>query len=599
LGGLTLLFLVSHAASTAQPPPSPPASKLSPQQVRQLLEKRGKVGFVPGEIIAKRKATIGPAEAAPLPPGITAEFEAREGRTSGGEVVFRLKTTIGASMTRARQSDRTKQAVAALRQSGEYEYVQPNYLLHIADTTPADTLYPRQWHYFVNGSASGQSPGGIGLPTTWDSNKGSAGIVVAVIDTGILPLHPDIAGSGNLVAGFDMISDTAVANDGDGRDADPADPGDATAPGECSPGDPARPSSWHGTHVAGTVGVGKTNNTDGVAGVNWTTKVQAVRVLGKCGGSIVDINDGIRWAAGLTVPGSPANPTPAKVINMSLGGALPCSESPSTQAAINDAVAAGTTVVVAAGNEASDASGFLPAGCNNVVAVAASDFRGRLVTRYSNFGAVVDILAPGGDVDRDDNGDGHPDGVLSMVQGGYDEYNGTSMASPHVAGVAALILAGNSALTPAQVESRLKASASPRTSTQCPRPCGAGLLMAPRGADTPPPIALSLSPAEVRLDPGGTATLTATVTRDGGPLSGETVTFTSASAAVASVNPATASTDASGRASTTVRGEARGDTNVRAQAQAASREAPVRVPALSLLGASVLAAILLVLIRRL
>src|SRR5439155_471819 len=242
--------------------------------------------------------------------------------------------------------------------------------------------------------------------------------VVAVIDTGVLPNHEDVVGSRNYVGGFDVVTDRARANDGDGRDGDPTDPGDGVAAGECFPGSPALPASWHGTHVAGTVGIGGTNNAVGVAGVNWRVKVQAVRVLGKCGGTIADINDGIRWAAGLPVPGAPNNPHPAKVINMSLGGRGRCTLSPSTQAAIDDAVNAGAAVVVAAGNEAADASGFFPASCEHVITVAASDYRGHLVTRYSNFGQDVDLLAPGGDVARDDNGDGQNDGVLSMVRGG-------------------------------------------------------------------------------------------------------------------------------------------------------------------------------------
>ncbi|MCK7509501.1 MAG: S8 family serine peptidase [Desulfobacterales bacterium] len=118
------------------------------------------------------------------------------------------------------------------------------------------------------------------------------------------------------MSGYDMISDPGIANDGNGRDGDASDPGDAIAANECYPGSLALPSSWHGTHVAGTVGVGRTNNGIGVAGVNWTVEVQPVRVLGKCGGTMVDINDAIRWAAGLSVPGAPNNPTPAKVINM-------------------------------------------------------------------------------------------------------------------------------------------------------------------------------------------------------------------------------------------------------------------------------------------
>jgi hypothetical protein len=203
-----------------------------------------------------------------------------------------------------------------------------------------------------------------------------------------------------------------------------------------------------------------------------------VRVLGKCGGTTSDIDDAIRWAAGLPVPGVPTNPDPAKVINMSLGGDIPCSDSPSTQSAINDAVAAGVTVVVAAGNSADDAANHMPASCDNVITVAASDYRGHLVTRYSNFGDTVEIMAPGGDIRRDDDGDGNKDGVLSMIDGGYALYNGTSMAAPHVSGVAALLLADDSSLTPAQVLAEIQKNALPRNSTECPKPCGKGLLNA-------------------------------------------------------------------------------------------------------------------------
>jgi hypothetical protein len=174
----------------------------------------------------------------------------------------------------------------------------------------------------------------------------------------------------------------------------------------------------------------------------------------------------------------PNNPNPARVINMSLGAPVSCSQAPALQSAINDAVAAGTVVVVAAGNEAIDVAGALPGGCDNVVAVAASDARGHLVTRYSNFGDRIDILAPGGDLQRDDNGDGRPDGVLSTVQGGYAFFNGTSMASPHTAAVAALMVAADPTLTPAEIEAQIKGNAIPRDATHCPKACGAGLLNA-------------------------------------------------------------------------------------------------------------------------
>ncbi|MDH3716296.1 MAG: S8 family serine peptidase, partial [Gammaproteobacteria bacterium] len=425
-----------------------------------------------------------------------------------------------------------------------------------------------------------------------------------------LPAHPDIAGSPNLVNGFDMISSAFTANDGDGRDGNPTDPGDAIAANECFPGSPPQGSSWHGTHVAGTVGVGNTDNASGVAGTNWNSSVQAVRVLGKCGGSISDINDGIRWAAGLPVPGAPSNPTPARVINMSLGAGAPCSASPSTQSAINDAVAAGVTVVVAAGNEASDAAGFLPASCDNVITVAAGDFRGHLVSRYSNFGATVEIMAPGGDTQRDDNGDGNPDGVLSMVQGGFAFFNGTSMASPHVAGVAGLLLAQDSQLTPQQVTELIINNAQPRSSQQCPRPCGAGLLNANIRVSAPPPppppppppepVVLSVVPTVIDIDEDDTAVITVTVTQGGAALADETVSFVSVDSDVATVAPDSDETDSAGRAQATVTGVNDGDTEivVRLPAQTQTAAVRVEVAVASALGWNVLLALLALAVYR-
>ena len=163
------------------------------------------------------------------------------------------------------------------------------------------------------------------------------------------------------------------ANDGDGRDSNPSDPGDWVAANECFAGSAASNSSWHGTHVAGTIGAAS-NNGVGVAGINWSSKILPVRVLGKCGGTISDIADGMRWSAGLPVPGVPANANPAKVLNLSLGGSGACDAT--YQNAINAIVAAGTTVVVSAGNSNANASGFRPANCNGVITVAATNRNG-------------------------------------------------------------------------------------------------------------------------------------------------------------------------------------------------------------------------------
>jgi len=572
-------------APAAPPPPALAVMPMPTEEVQRLLEKRLTPNFVPGEVVVKMKPGVR-AAAVPAAEMRRLQIALAEQLTSGGERIFRVLPAVASAMAPQAMVDRTLDLVRTMAARPDVEYAQPNYIFQIS-AVPNDPGYAQQWHYFDNGSGAGQVPGGINLPQVWDSNKGSSSVVVAVIDTGILPNHPDISGSPNLVGGYDMISDPFIANDGGGRDNDATDPGDAIAAGECGPGSPPQGNSWHGTHVAGTVGVGNTNNGTGVAGINWSVQLQPVRVLGKCGGTMVDINDAIRWAAGLPVPGVPTNTTPAKVINMSLGGASPCSASPATQSAINDAIARGVTVVVAAGNEASNAANFLPASCNGVITVAASDLRGRLVTRYSNFGPRVDILAPGGDTARDDNNDGQNDGVLSMVQGGYARYNGTSMASPHVAGVVALMLANRPTLTPAQVLAELKAAALPRSAVECPQPCGAGLLNARAalgpGAPPPPPpppaATVALAPASANVPIGQSTTLVATVSAGGAPAAGRTVQFSSSSPLVASVTPASANTDASGNASVTVTAIVAGSAVITAIAEGAQGTSAITVPA--------------------
>ncbi|MBV7377615.1 S8 family peptidase [Maritimibacter dapengensis] len=462
------LAMAITGAATAQDAAEFPAVDLPP--VPETAQ------TVPGRIIVKLRETgldqfgrLSTDQVVPL------GLEAAPEITSGGELIYRVNVATLLNAQNAQELGETVQGIASeIAALPDVEYAQPDWELY-PFLTPGDAHYPLQWHYHDFGTGPDQSPGGIGLPAAWDVTTGDGSVTVSVIDTGILDNHADVVSSGNIRSGYDMISDPSRAADGDGRDADPFDAGDAVAAGECGPGSPARGNSWHGSHVAGTVGVGASDNSDGIAGVAWNVGVQSIRVLGKCGGSTSDINDAIRWAAGLPVPGVPANPTPADVINMSLGAPVPCSASPSTQAAINDAVSAGTTVVVAAGNDTMSASNAFPASCANVITVAASDARGHLA-RYSNFGPAVEIMAPGGDVQRDDNGDGQPDGVLSLVSGGYAWYNGTSMAAPHVAGAAALMLANDPSLTTAEILAELQATATPRTTTECSEACGAGLL---------------------------------------------------------------------------------------------------------------------------
>ncbi|HET7091091.1 MAG TPA: S8 family serine peptidase, partial [Anaerolineae bacterium] len=364
------------------------------------------------------------------------------------------------------------------------EYVEPDRILQPL-LTPNDPQYGSQWHYFETY--------GINAPAAWDITTGTNNVVVAVIDTGATN-HADL--SGRAVPGYDFISDVPTANDGNGRDSDPSDPGDwVTSDESNTPGGPFQgclvvDSGWHGTHVAGTIGANG-NNSTGVAGVNWASRILPVRVLGKCGGYTSDIVDGMRWAAGLSVAGVPANAYPAEVLNLSLGGPGTCTSS--QQSAISAIVAAGSTVVVAAGNENADASGSNPGNCSGVITVAATDRSGNRAF-YSNYGSVVEISAPGGETNVSDL-----NGILSTLNTGttvpafdtYVFYQGTSMAAPHVAGVASLLYSLSPSLTPGQVGRILTTTitAFPVGSSCNTSICGAGIVNAGASVNTLPRIA--------------------------------------------------------------------------------------------------------------
>ncbi|PGH44675.1 hypothetical protein COO58_09750 [Micromonospora sp. WMMA1996] len=305
--------------------------------------------------------------------------------------------------------------------------------------------------------------GGVYADAAWATGADGAGVTVAVLDTGVTR-HHDLAG--RLRAGYDFVSAPDDARDGDGRDPDATDQGDWAEPGDCGP--EFRPSSWHGTHVAGTVAA---RDEGGVAGLAPGARVQPVRVLGRCGGTTADLVDAIVWAAGGRVPGVPDNPTPARVLNLSLGAPGPCD--PATQAAIDDAVARGATVVVSAGNAGADAAQQTPASCAGVLTVAASTVDGERAG-YSNRGTAVELAAPGGDREHGvrstvDTGRTVPEGD------GWAAYAGTSMAAPHVSAAVALLLDRRPDLRPAETSALLTATARPSARPDECR-CGAGVL---------------------------------------------------------------------------------------------------------------------------
>ena len=370
----------------------------------------------------------------------------------------------GAELVRIEPADRNQlqQVINVLRAEPEVEYAEEDLLMQPL-FTPNDSRYNEQWQYF-------DSIAGLRMTTAWDSSAGD-GVVVAVIDTGYLP-HSDLIG--NLLAGYDMIDDTFISQDGDGRDSDALDPGDWSVSGECFTGSSASNSSWHGTHVAASVAA-ETNNGLGVAGVAFGARVVPVRALGRCGGYTSDIADAIIWSAGGTVTGVPINVNPAQVLNLSLGGSGSCSSS--SQAAIDIARSLGSTVVVAAGNGNTDVSSSAPANCAGVITVAATNRAGTRAY-YSNYGSAVDVAAPGGELLSGDVTGGilsaQNAGTTSAGSDSYEFYQGTSMAAPHVAGVAALLYAAAPGVTPDEVETILKTTA--RAFTGMCIGCGSGIV---------------------------------------------------------------------------------------------------------------------------
>lgn len=443
---------------------------------------------------------------------------------------------------------RSSELVARLRADPEVENAWVDERVR-ATAAPNDPRYPGgqtsitpaagQWYLRAPDATIVSA---INSEGAWDVTQGSPAIVVAVLDTGVRPDHPDL--TGKLLPGYDFVSQDAqgvfvTANDGNGRDADPADPGDWVTQLESDQvGGPlegcgASPSSWHGTQTAGLVGAA-TNNAIGIAGSGRDVRILPVRVLGKCGGFLSDVVAGMLWAAGLS--NDPVvNPNPAKVINLSLGSTGACAGT-LYESAISQVAAAGVTVSVAAGNDAGRAVGK-PANCPGAIGVGGLRHIGTKVG-FSDIGPEISVSAPGGNCVNNSGlclfplltttnagsttpaGNTYSDGVNASV--------GTSFSSPLVAGTAALMLSVNSGLTPSQVRAGLMgtARAFPTTGADpgvpvCAPPsdadqfecyctsstCGAGMLNAAGAALAASTLKAWATPSATQVQVGSTITI--------------------------------------------------------------------------------------------
>ena len=369
---------------------------------------------------------------------------------SAAEVAGKLRGTLGQSFSLQRvraaangsqvlksgkNLDRVEAALLMrlLASNPDVEYVEPDREAH-ALSVPNDTDFSLQWYMT-------EWVGGNDAAYAWDYSTGDPNILIAVLDSGITN-HSDL--NSKKVGGYDFVTDTSRSKDGNGRDPDPADPGTfspAIMDDPCVGDFPCSnlsPSDWHGTVVAG-IAAAATNNSSGIAGVGYNARFVPIRVLGRGGsGHLSDVADAIRWASGAAVAGVPANPYPAKIINLSLGWETFDACSPTLQSAIDTAYSNGATVIAAAGNSNSS-SLIQPAKCNNVISVAATNRAGNRAY-YSSYASWITISAPGGVGTA-------ADGIYSTSNTGtqgpaaqtYKYGEGSSMSAPQVAGVVALI----------------------------------------------------------------------------------------------------------------------------------------------------------------
>lgn len=420
--------------------------------------------------------------------------------TTAGVPLTRVRGMSGGAhvieLSRATTAAEAQAVVQELRRDPDVEFAEPDRWVEPL-LIPNDERYAHQWYLH---EAQAEVAAG-NLPSAWDLAAGGSPVTVAIVDTGIVP-HADLDAS-RILPGYDFVSDPFMGNDGDGRDADPTDPGDWVTAEDLSAGHPlclhASKSSWHGTQIAGIIGA-TLDNALNMSGVSGAARLLPVRVLGKCGGYLSDVLDGARWAAGVSDPHLPANPNPARVINMSLGAHTSCSAL--IQSAIDDMLAKGAVVVAAAGNTAGSAAAITPGNCAGVVAVGAVDRIGNKAY-YSSTGNTVALSAAGGAQGWTND----PRGILTLSNTGLTSaepspggdtcvfVQGTSMSAPQTAGVAALMLAAKPALTALQVRQKLRATARPfPAGSSCTTAlCGAGLLDAlaavQSAANPVPPVA--------------------------------------------------------------------------------------------------------------
>jgi len=466
---------------------SPSLAQLHAQTVLAHPDARVIVKYKADSLLLRKRADSAATERSDRAEamGMRVGLSLRAGESVAERTEVLLATGIGA-----------EELAARIKAQSDVEYAVPDQRRR-RTTVPNDPLYltgppltpalvptsggPVAGQWYLRAPA-GDVQAGANVEAAWNLSIGSPNVVVAVLDTGVRFDHPDLqraAAGGNVLPGYDMISDVDAANDGDGRDADASDPGDwvtlaeiQNAKGpffECA--EAAENSSWHGTQTSGLIGA-LTNNGVGMASVGRNVRILPVRVLGKCGGPASDIIDAMRWAVGLPVPGVPDNPHPAKIVNVSLGTSQPCSHA--MQEAIDDVIARGASVVAAAGNSGAEVGE--PASCRGAIAVAAIDAKGEKAA-FSNAGARIDLGAPGVGILSTANA-----GLTAPAEDNYKRNNGTSMAAPHVSAAIGLMLAVDPRLTPESIREKLVGAVrrypdgSTCAKTETGSLCGAGML---------------------------------------------------------------------------------------------------------------------------